>query len=197
VLSDNVGGARSAVAHLMAHGHTRIGFLGDLGHTSAAAERYRGYQAALREGGITEDESLIRRDVRSAQSAQRAVRELLGSSRAPTAMFTAQYLLTLGTRAALASTGREWEVAHVGFDDISFASIVKPGITVVTQDPVAMGTIAAQLLLQRIRDPGGTPQTITIPVNLIARGSGELPPPGAGKAPGRRPAQVARPSLAR
>jgi LacI family transcriptional regulator len=196
VLSDNVGGARSAVAHLMAHGHTRIGFLGDLRHTPAA-ERYRGYRAALGEGGIHEDESLIRGDVRSAQSAQRAARELLRSSHAPTAVFTAQYLLTIGTRAALASMSREWEVAHVGFDDISFASIVKPGITVVTQDPVAMGTIAAQLLLQRIRDPKGTPQTIKIPVNLIARGSGELPPPGAGKAPGRRPARAARPSMAR
>jgi LacI family transcriptional regulator len=195
VLSDNVGGARSAVAHLIAHGHTRIGFLGDLSYTPA--ERYRGYQAALRDGGIQEDRSLIRRDVRSAQSAQQAVCELLGSARAPTAMFTAQYLLTLGTRAALASTGREWEVAHVGFDDISFASIVKPGITVVTQDPVAMGTVAAQLLLRRIRDPGGTPQTIKIPVSLIVRGSGELPPPGGGKVPRRRTAQVARPSMAR
>jgi LacI family transcriptional regulator, galactose operon repressor len=197
VLSDNVGGARSAVAHLMAHGHTRIAFLGDLSHALAGAERYRGYQAALREGGIHEDESLVRCDVRSAQSAQRAVCELLGSARAPTAMFTSQYLLTLGTRAELASMGREWDVAHIGFDDISFASIVKPGITVVTQDPVAMGTIAAQLLLQRIRDPGGTPQTIKVPVNLIARGSGELPPPGAAKASRRRPAPVARPTLAR
>jgi hypothetical protein len=60
-----------------------------------------------------------------------------------------------------------------------------------------MGTIAAQLLLQRIRDPGGTPQTIKIPVNLIARGSGELPPSVAGKAPRRRPDQAARPSMAR
>ena len=78
--------------------------------------------------------------------------------------------------------GREWGRWRTSaFDDISFASIdVKPGITVVTQDPVAMGTIAAQLLLQRIRDPGGAPQTIKIPVSLIARGSGELPPPGAG-----------------
>ena len=86
---------------------------------------------------------MIRRDVRSAQSAQRAVCELLGSSRAPTAMFTAQYLLTLGTRAALAAMGREWEVAHVGFDDTSFASIVKPGITVVTHDPVASAASGA------------------------------------------------------
>jgi LacI family transcriptional regulator len=96
-------------------------------------------------------------------------------------VFTAQYLLTLGARAALASMGREWEVAHVGFDDISFASIAKPGITVVMQDPVAMGTIAAQLLLLRIGDPGRAPQTIEIPVNLIARGSGELPPAGGAR----------------
>jgi LacI family transcriptional regulator len=97
--------------------------------------------------------------------------------------------------------GREWEVAHVGFDDISFddisfASIAKPGITVVMQDPAAMGTIAAQLLLQRISDPGRAPQTIEIPVTLIARGSGELPPPGEGKAPRRRSAPVTRPSMA-
>ena len=107
VLSDNVGGARSAVAHLIAHGHRRIGFLGYPSQTPAAAERYRGYLAALSDGGIAEDESLIRHDVRSAQSAQRAVGELLGSPCAPTAVFTAQYLLTLGTRTALAAMGRD------------------------------------------------------------------------------------------
>jgi LacI family transcriptional regulator len=179
VLSDNVGGARSAVAHLMARGHTRIGFLGDLAQPGGtAAERYRGYAAALADGGLEPDESLVRGDIDSAQSAQRAVRELLGFSPSPTAMFTAHYLLTLGTRSALAAMGRQWDVAHVGFDDIPFAGIVEPGITVVTQDPVAMGTIAAQLLLKRIRDPGGTPQTVNVPVRLIARGSGELPPAG-------------------
>jgi len=188
VLSDDFGGARSAVAHLMEHGHTRIGFLGDLGQTCTAAERYRGYEAALREGGVQPDESLVRLDIHSADSAQRAVYELLRSSRAPTAMFTAQYLLTLGTRTALVSMGREWDVAHVGFDDLSFGSIVKPGITVVTQDSVALGTIAAQLLLKRIRDPAAIPRTVKIPVNLIARGSGELPPPSEKSASSRPPA---------
>jgi LacI family transcriptional regulator len=179
VLSDNVGGARGAVAHLMARGHTRIGFLGNLAQASStAAERYRGYAAALADGGIAPDESLIRRDVDSAQSAQRAVGELLRSPHFPTAVFTAQYLLTLGTRTALAAMGRQWDVAHVGFDDIPFAGVVEPGITVVTQDPVAMGTIAAQLLLKRIREPGAPPQTVNVPVSLIVRGSGELPPAG-------------------
>jgi LacI family transcriptional regulator len=176
VISDNTGGARSAVAHLMAHGHARIAFLGGPGQTCTAAERYRGYRAALIEGGVQPDESFVRRGVYSAQSAQRAVRELLSTSPAPTAVFTAQYLLTLGTRIALAAMGREWDVAHVGFDDISFGSVVKPGITVVTQDPVSMGTIAGQLLLKRIGDPGGIPETVNVPVKLIARGSGELLP---------------------
>ena len=173
VLSDNVGGARDAVAHLIAHGHTRIGFLGDLAQGNpTAAERYRGYADALRGGGIPPDESLVRRDVGSEQSAQQAVRELLSSPRAPTALFTGQYRLTLGTRTALSSLGRQWDIAHVGFDDIPFAGIVEPGITVVTQDPGAMGTIAAQLLLKRIREPHGQPQTVNIPVPLGARGAG-------------------------
>jgi LacI family transcriptional regulator len=197
VLSDNVGGARTAVAHLMAHGHTRIGFLGDLRQTGTAAERYRGYEAALREGGIQADESFVRRDVHSAQSAQRAVIELLRSSPAPTALFTAQHHLTLGARTALASLGREWDIAHVGFDDISLGALVKPGITVVTQDPVTLGTVAAQMLLKRIRDPDGIPQTVKIPVSLIARGSGELAPPDASEAPSRPADPAARPSAAR
>ena len=49
-----------------------------------------------------------------------------------------------------------------------------------------MGTIAAQLLLKRIRDPRGQPQTVNVPVTLIARGSGELPPPTGSGQP-RRP----------
>ncbi len=197
VLSDNVGGARSAVAHLMAYGHTRIGFLGDLRQAGTAAERYQGYEAALREGGLAPDESFVRRDVHSTQSAQRAVRDLLRASPAPTALFTAQHLLTLGARTALSALGREWDVAHVGFDDVSFGALVRPGITVVTQDPAAMGTIAAQMLLKRIRNPGAIPQTVNVPVSLVARGSGELPPPADGQSEPQPQEAAARPSTMR
>ena len=55
VLSDNVGGARSAVAHLIAHGHTRIGFLGRPGpgqpHRRGTLPRVRGRAAGRRPGG--------------------------------------------------------------------------------------------------------------------------------------------------
>jgi DNA-binding LacI/PurR family transcriptional regulator len=50
VISDNFGGARLAVTHLLSSGHTRIGFLSDLRGIYTAAERYRGYLDALQQG---------------------------------------------------------------------------------------------------------------------------------------------------
>jgi DNA-binding LacI/PurR family transcriptional regulator len=38
-----------------------------------------------------------------------------------------------------------------------------------------MGTLAAQMLLHRIRDPNGAPETVQVPTRLLARGSGEIP----------------------
>lgn len=176
VISDNFGGARRAVTHLLEGGHTRIGFLGDLRHIYTAAERYRGYRAAFEGVGLEPDERLIRRDIHDEQSAGRATRDLLRARHAPTALFTAQNLLTIGARMALRTIGAEHSIAQVGFDDVQLADLLEPGITVIAQDPPALGTLAAQILLHRIRDSGGAPETVEVPTRLIARGSGEIPP---------------------
>jgi LacI family transcriptional regulator len=188
VLSDNFGGARIAVAQLVQAGHTRIGFLGDLRRIYTAQERYGGYLEALRTAGIGPDERLIRRDVHSQQSAVQATCELFRDGSPPTAIFTAQNLLTIGARMALRSLGAERDVGHVGFDEIPLGNLLEPGITVVAQDPPAIGTLAAQLLLHRIANPGGEPETVEVPVRLLTRGSGEISPP-SGHA--RRPAHPA------
>jgi LacI family transcriptional regulator len=179
VLSDNLGGARRAITHLLDSGHRRIGFLGDLRGIYTAAQRYQGYLEALRMRGIGPDERLIRRDIHSERLAQQATLELLSSRPSPTAIFTAQNLLTIGSRLALRSLGAERAVAHVGFDDVPFGGLLDPGITVIAQDPPALGTLAAQMLLHRIRGPDGAPETVEVPVRLITRGSGEIPPPAA------------------
>jgi LacI family transcriptional regulator len=177
VISDNFGGARLAVTHLLDRGHTRIGFLGDLRRIYTAAERYRGYRAALQEAGIDPDERLIRRDVHSELSALQTTRELFTAPDAPTAIFTAQNLLTIGARMALQHMSAERSIAHVGFDDIPLAELLNPGITVIAQDPLALGELAAQMLLHRLRDPQGSPETVEVPTNLLTRGSGEIGPP--------------------
>ena len=67
-------------------------------------------------------------------------------------------------------------VAIVGFDDFLLADLLQPGLTVIAQDSATIGRTAIELLLARAADPARPVQTITVPVELIARGSGELPP---------------------
>src|SRR5256885_2279599 len=73
VAADNVGGATEAVEHLLAHGHRRIAFLGDLLSISTAEQRLVGYTQALGAAGIPVDEKLVRTGIRDPEAAAAAV----------------------------------------------------------------------------------------------------------------------------
>jgi LacI family transcriptional regulator len=177
VMTTNRAGARAAVEHLVDAGHRRIGFLGDLTGIATAAERYAGYLEALHDDGIRPDERLVRHDLRTAEAADAAAEELLGlpAELAPSALFAAQNLITIGTIHALHRHGLQHQVALVGFDDLPLADVLDPGITVVAQDPYAIGTAAAELIFARLDGYHGPSQHRTIPTRLIVRGSGEIP----------------------
>jgi len=177
VVSNNVGGSVEAVEHLLAHGHRRVAFLGDLLSISTADERLKGYTQALDRAGVN-DGALIRTGLRDSEAAVGAVDELLALPDPPTALFTSQNLLTIGGVRALRRAGLERRIALIGFDDVALADIVEPAISVVAQDPQAMGQVAAELLFRRL--DGDTSPSVhhVMPVNLIARGSGEISPSG-------------------
>jgi LacI family transcriptional regulator, galactose operon repressor len=176
VVSDNVGGARQGVEHLLARGHRRIGFLGDLLSISTAEERLRGYTQALEDAGVRADVSVIRTELRAPDAAARAIDEMLESREPPTAFFTGQNLLTIGGVRALHRRGREREIALIGFDDISLADMLNPAVSVVAQNPQAIGRAAADQLFRRLDGDTAPAVHKTVPVTLIARGSGEIRP---------------------
>ena len=177
VLLDNVGGARAAVEHLLAHGHERIAYIGDKPKVFTASERLAGYRAALTEAGLPVDEDLISPGSHDAASAERAARALLAlpADRRPTALFTANNRNTIGALRAL-STG-DGTIALVGFDDFELADMLPVPVTVVRHDPAAMGRIAAEMAYVRLDGDDGAPQLRTIDCEVVARGSGELPAP--------------------
>src|SRR6266516_2031917 len=176
--SDNVGGAVVAVQHLLGHGHRRIAFLGDLPTIFTARERLRGYKEALASAGVAVDENLIRTGLRDPQLAAQAVKELLSLPNPPTALFTSQNFSTIGGIRALRSSGLERQVALLGFDDVALADVLDPAISVISQEPQALGRTAAQLLFRRLDGDGSQSVHDVLPVTLIARGSGEISPNG-------------------
>ncbi len=175
VLSDNAGGAATAVQHLHAHGHRRIAFLGDLQRIFTSRERLRGYREAMAGLNLPVDESLIRLEVHSSQAAAEATRDLLGLADPPTALLTAQNLITVGAIHALRSRQLHHHIAQVGFDDLQLADALDPGITVIAQHPGSLGERVGTLLFERLDGTDGPPRRIVVPTSLIPRGSGEIP----------------------
>jgi LacI family transcriptional regulator len=175
VTSDNVGGAKRAVSHLAAFGHRRIGFLGDTLEIQTAADRLQGYSLGLAALGLQTDPAIVRTGLRGVDVAARAATELLGAEDAPTALLTAQNLITIGALHALRELSLEHQTALVGFDDIELADLLEPAVTVVAQDPAAIGGAAADMLFRRLDGDDSPPEDVVIAVELVARGSGEIP----------------------
>ncbi|WP_301111918.1 LacI family DNA-binding transcriptional regulator [Microbacterium sp.] len=176
VASDNRAGAAAATAHLLAHGHRRIALLTDRLDLITARERRQGYFDALAEAGVPVSEELIVTGLHQAEEAQAALARLLASDAPPTAVFSAQNLITIGAVHALRAAGLSHSTALVGFDDVALADLMDPGVTVVAQDPQRMGTLAAERLFALLGDDDEAPVKTVVPVTLIPRGSGEIAP---------------------
>jgi LacI family transcriptional regulator, galactose operon repressor len=176
VLTDNAAGVRRGVKHLASHGHKRIAFLGDLHTISTAAERFRGYKEELAALRIPFDEALVRLDLHGIEKAEAATTALLGLRRRPTALFTGQNLVTIGAFRALRRAGLHKKVALVGFDDFLLADLLEPGITVIAQDPGAIGRTAAEVMFHRLDGDRSASRQHIVVTKMITRGSGEIEP---------------------
>jgi LacI family transcriptional regulator len=175
VTADNRVGARVAVRHLAAHGHRRIAFLGDSPSIWTARERHAGYGEGLLLEGIPYDPELVRQDFPTIELAEGAALDLLASADPPTALFTAQNLITLGAVRALRQRELQHRVALMGFDDLTLADLLDPATSAIVQDPHTLGRMAAELLFARLGGDRSPSKHVVVPIRLVARGSGEIP----------------------
>ena len=139
-----------------------------------AAERYLGYVEGLAFEGIRLDPALVYQGLRQIEMAEDAVLRLFQGGQAPSALFTAQNLITIGAIRALQKLGLQHKIALVGFDDFLLADLLEPRVSVIAQDPTQLGQVAAELLFARLNGDTKPPQQLVIPTRFIARGSGEI-----------------------
>lgn len=174
VLSDNYEGGRRAVAHLADGGHRRIAFLGDTAQIFTARERLRGYVDEMRARGLSAEH--VVQELSEDGLAAGATAQLMGGDEPPTAIFSAQNLVTIGALRALREAGLSRSIALVGFDDLPLADLLEPGVTVIAQDPAKIGRIAAERVFARLDGDTSAAREYIVPTRLVVRGSGEIPP---------------------
>ncbi|WP_329562460.1 LacI family transcriptional regulator [Streptomyces uncialis] len=174
VLSDSYGGARAGVTHLIAHGHRRIGFIGDQPRIHTAVERLRGYRSAMADAGIPVEDAWMSLGTTVPERVRVAAEAMLSGPGAVTAVFAGNNRVTVTVVRVLAEQSRP--VALVGFDDLELADLLVPGLTVIAQDAAQLGRTAAERLFRQLDGGSRTPERIELPTRLITRGSGEIPP---------------------
>lgn len=171
VYTDDVAGGRLATEHLLALGHRRIAFLGDLEHNyhgfTSSAMRRTGYEQALAAAGFALDPELVRRAAHGREPAAALTRDLLAMKRPPTAIFAASDTQAIGVLEAAEALGADvpGDLSVVGYDDIELARYA--GLTTVAQPLKESGVRGAELLLAAL--DGAATGGSQLPVELVIR----------------------------
>ena len=176
VVSDNADGAALATRHLLEQGHRRLAYLGDRHLIQTARERRRGRAPRGSRVGVATRDVPVVEGLHDEESARAATIALFDSPTPPTAIFSAQNLVTIGVIRGLRELGRHHDVALVGFDEVPLGDLLEPGVTVVAQNPQEIGRMAAERVFARLEGDHSPAVRTIVPTRLIERGSGEIPP---------------------
>ena len=174
---DDEAGGRLAAEHLLALGHERIAFLGDLEVNAygfdSSARRRAGFEAALRDAGVEVLPEYVVTGPHGRPTARAMAAQLLALPTPPTAIFAASDDQAVGVLDAADAVGVAVpeELSVVGFDDVEIARDV--GLTTVAQPLEESGVRGVELLLHALEDwPAHAEE---LPCELVVRDTSAAP----------------------
>jgi len=149
IVPGEVGGGHAATEHLIAEGHTRIGFINGEPWMEAAQDRLKGYRRALATADLPFDPALVRDGDWMSGTGFDGAMSLLKQPRPPTAIFCANDLMALGALEAVKQLGLRVpeDVSVMGYDDQEISRHTHPPLTTVVLPNYEMGRVAVETLI--------------------------------------------------
>ncbi|MGH9804077.1 MAG: LacI family DNA-binding transcriptional regulator [Candidatus Acidiferrales bacterium] len=171
VVADDEAGARAAVRHLIRLGHRRVGIITGFRGVSTTEGRLEGYRKALAAHRIPFDPALVVEGDYGTESGYRGSLRLLEQK--PTAIFSTNYLMTVGLMQALEKKGLRCpkDIAVVSYDDFLWTNFFRPKLTCIEQPKYQLGYQAMTLLLGRLNGKHKRVQTVVLKNRLRVRES--------------------------
>jgi LacI family transcriptional regulator len=160
VIVDDFGGAFKATEHLIQLGCKRIAHLGGPDNLMISQNRLDGYIEALEQNKMKVDKSLII-NCEAGESEMEAgevkMKELLKLKKRPDAVFANNDMAAIGAIRAIQQAGLNVpkDIAVIGYSDWPVASLMTPSLSSVAQPGYEMGKVAAEILINQIKNPGG------------------------------------------
>jgi LacI family repressor for deo operon, udp, cdd, tsx, nupC, and nupG len=176
IRSDNRGGARQAVDHLVKLGHKKIGHIAGPRSNVLTKERLAGFQAAMANWDLpVNPEWIVDGGDFSLDAGAQAARQFIEMDERPTALFCGSDLIAMGLISELHKRGVSVpnDMSVVGFDDIEIADRFIPSLTTIRQNRTQLGVLAATTLMDLLSGRGAATKNPVqlIDVLLIKRGS--------------------------
>lgn len=174
VTVDDAFGIRLAVEHIAGLGHKRIGHVAGPQNLSTGHRRYLGFVEAMTDAGLEVQREYVRFSKWFTEDeGARVCAELLDAAGELTAIVAANDLLALGCYDALEERGLRCpeDISIVGFNDMPFVDRLRPPLTTVRVPQREIGTVAADLMLQRLTDGADGASQILLEPTLVVRGS--------------------------
>lgn len=177
IFVDDRSAAYAITEHLIQLGHSRIGFLWGRKEYLSSAERYKGYELALRDYGLSPVKELVVHGDYTFDDGFRGAHRLLQLARPPTAIFGSNDEIAAGALAAARALGVEvpYGLSIAGFEDSPFSRHSWPSLTTARQRTELIAEHAARLLIARIH--GNEVENEGFKPELIVRGSTAPPRP--------------------
>jgi len=173
VIADNERAGFQATRQLLSQGHRRVACIAGPEEVTISVPRLEGYRQAMEELGVSVPDRLIVRDDFGNRGGFEAMNRLLDLSEPPSAVFACNDLMAMGAICA-ASKRRlnvPQDVAIIGCDDIAMAAFTNPSLTTVALPKHELGTLAVELLVERIKDRDRPVDEHVLPVRLVMRDS--------------------------
>lgn len=173
---DGEHGVAQAIAHLLALGHTRIGFLGVDEHFGFSPRRLNGYRQALATHDIAYDAALVKHGLRE-HTLPDTLRAMVSQPQPPTALFVGADFLALATLEWLHAQHIEvpTQMSLVVFDDGMLIEHAHPPLTALRQPIRQVGNELAHLLIQHLHNPS-QPASCTLVHPLLVERTSTAPP---------------------
>jgi LacI family transcriptional regulator len=154
VVVDNIQGAFAAIEYLISLGHQKIGMISGSQSTMTGRHRLEGYYKAYREANLPVDPSLIQGNSYNRDSGELAIQTLLSLSEPPTAIFASSGILGEVALSFIRAKGLRIpnELSFIMFDDVPWAALSTPSITVVSQPIHSLGYMSLKVLHQRLQE---------------------------------------------
>lgn len=173
VVSDERGGVRQAVEHLMERGHRRIGMLAGRFAPYITGERYSAFLEVMEDHGLPVRDEDIKLCNPNVSDATQTALELLDRPDRPSAVFAANDIIAAATLKAAARLHLRVpeDLAVVGYDDSTACALTEPELTSVHIDCRQMGLLCVERLKAVLCGEEHVPRLTVVPTRLVVRRS--------------------------